>query len=571
MASTVEKIKDRLGVVDVVSKYLRLERAGLNYRARCPFHNEKTPSFFVSPTRGSWHCFGCNKGGDIISFVEEIEGVDFIGALKILAPLAGVELESYDRGQNEAKNRLLALLERATDFFHLELEKTPEVVTYLKQRGLIEETINDWRVGFASAGWRHVADKLNAAGYKDEELEQVGLVVKPASGAGIKGSRYYERFRSRIMFPIFDPAGRPVGFSGRIFNGKDDEATAVAGQAKYINTPETSLYEKSHLLYGYDRAKLAIRAANRAVLVEGQMDLLMAHQVGITEAVAVSGTALTAGHLHQLKRLTDNLVMSFDQDLAGINAARRAVDMALTLGFEVKAALLPAGLDPAEMIKNDPVQFKQAVSEAKHIIDFYLAVLARAGHEPRELNRLVSREVAPYVKRLPNALDQAHFVKKIATFLNVPEESVWAEVRRVVAAKIETPTADKVAPIALTRLQKLEQVLFGLLLWQEGEELSKKLIALLGEKEVAEKKAAYQLQGQELIFAVELAYDGAKNLPREVEELLNDYRRERLKAELTATLILLKQAEAVGDNALLDSQMKKCQDISAALNQINTN
>jgi DNA primase len=570
MASTVEKIKDRLGVVDVISKYLRLEKAGLNYRARCPFHNEKTPSFFVSPARGSWHCFGCNKGGDILSFVEEIEGVDFIGALKILAPWAGVELESYDRGDNEEKNRLLTILDKATDFFSEELAGAPGALDYLKSRGLTEETIRSWRLGLAPALWRHASDKLNQLGFKDEEMEQTGLLVKPASGAGIKGQRFYERFRSRLMFPIFDPAGRVVGFSGRIFNGKEDEA-------KYINTPETTLYDKSRLLYGYDRAKLAIRAENRAVLVEGQMDLVLSHQAGVTEAVAVSGTALTIEHLRQLKRLTDNLVMSFDQDLAGINAARRAVDMALALGFEVKAALLPAGQDPADVIKANPQQFKTAVDEAKHIIDFYLAVLGRAGHSPRELNRLVSREVAPYVKRLPNALDQAHFVTKIASFLNVPEEPVWAEVRRVAVAPVETTVVDQAVKVPTTRAAKLERVLFGLLLWQDNlaeklidpAELEKKVSVIVGEEELGTKKSAYRALGQELMFEVELAYAGAKNLTSEVEELLNDYRRERLKDELTATLTLLKQAEAAGDAALLDRYMKKCQDISTALNQIN--
>ena len=570
MASTVEKIKDRLGVVDVVSKYLRVEKAGLNYRARCPFHNEKTPSFFVSPARGSWHCFGCNKGGDIVSFVEEIEGVDFVGALKILAPWAGVELESYDRGDNEGRNRLLTILDKAADFFSEELAAAPGALDYLKSRGLTEDTIKSWRLGLAPALWRHESDKLNQLGFKDEEIEQAGLLVKPAAGAGIKGNRFYERFRSRIMFPLFDPAGRVVGFSGRIFNGKEDEA-------KYINTPETSLYDKSRLLYGYDRAKLQIRAENRAVLVEGQMDLVLAHQAGLTETVAVSGTALTVEHLRQLKRLTDNLVMSFDQDLAGINAARRAVDMALALGFEVKAALLPAGQDPADVIKDNPEQFKTAVEESNHIIDFYLAVLGRAGHSPRELNRLVSREVAPYVKRLPNALDQAHFVTKIASFLNVPEEPVWAEVRKVAMPSNEiTPPAVEIKT-PMTRAAKLERVIFGLYLWQSNaetklldlEELKQKMEEILSSEVWLAKKTAYQALGQELIFEVELAYDGSKSLTAVGAELVSDYRRERLRDDLTATLVLLKQAEAAGDAALLDSYMKKCQDISTALNQIN--
>lgn len=567
MSSTVEKIKDRLGVVEVVSKYIQLERAGLNFRARCPFHNEKTPSFFVSPGRNSWHCFGCSKGGDIVSFVEEIEGLDFLGALKVLAPWAGVELEVWNKQDADEKQRLYALLEQAARCYEAELEQVPAVKEYLLERGLKEETIASFQIGFAPAGWRHIADKLTTAGYKEEELEQAGLLVKPNQAAGIKGNRSYERFRSRIMFPLFDGAGRVVGFSGRIWQGKDDEA-------KYINTPETKLYDKSRLLYGYDRAKLAIRSKDQAVLVEGQMDLVMAHQAGITEAVAVSGTALTISHLQQLKRLTENLVMSFDQDLAGINAARRAVDMALLLGFEVKAALLPKGEDPADVIKADPAKFVQAVEKAKHIVDFYLAILGTSGHAARELNRLVVRDVIPYVKRLPNALDQAHFVSKIANFLNLGEEPVWAEVKK---AKGENPPAETrpagEVPATNSRRERIERILFGLHLWQESaaeprfdqKALVENLKDILGDN-FTPREQFYRSLGQELLFEMELTYEGSDKLHEEIEELIAGYRREYLKEELTQVLKLIKQAEAAGDQALLDSYLKKCQDITQALN-----
>lgn len=567
MSSTVEKIKDRLGVVEVVSKYLQLERAGLNFRARCPFHNEKTPSFFVSPGRNSWHCFGCGKGGDIVSFVEEVEGLDFLGALKVLAPWAGVELEVWNKAESDEKQRLYALMEQAARCYEAELEKLPEVKKYLTDRGLTEETISHFQIGFAPAGWRHIADKLITAGYKEEELEQGGLLVKPPSGAGVKGNRAYERFRSRIMFPLFDGAGRVVGFSGRIWNGKEDEA-------KYINTPETKLYDKSRLLYGYDRAKMAIRSKNQAVLVEGQMDLVMAHQAGVTEAVAVSGTALTIHHLQQLKRLTENLVMSFDQDLAGVNAARRAVDMALLLGFEVKAALLPKGADPADVIKDDPAKFTQAVEGAKHIVDFYLAVLSGGGHAARELNRLVVRDVIPYVKRLPNALDQAHFVGKIANFLGVGEEPVWAEIKKVKQEGAPAPQSGAgEAPASHSRRERIERILFGLHLWQETaaeprfdqKALVESLKDILGEK-FAAREQFYRSLGQELLFEIELTYEGSDKLHEEIEELLAGYRREYLKDELSQVLSLIKQAEAAGDQSLLDSYLKKCQDITQALN-----
>lgn len=563
MSSTVEQIKERLGVVEVISQYLKLERAGINYKACCPFHQEKTPSFIVSPTRGSWHCFGCGKGGDIISFVEEIEGVDFVGALKVLAPQAGIELQVFNRQENEVEQRLYQLLEKAAAFFAAELGRQQGVQDYLAARGLKAETIKRFRLGFAPAGWRHVSDYLNAGGFSDVEIERAGLLVKPATGAGTKGSRFYERFRERVMFPLADPSGRIVGFTGRVFG----ESAAANASAKYVNTPETPLYQKSRLLYGFDEAKRFIRERGSAVLVEGQMDLLLAHQAGVTNAVAVSGTALTTDHLSRLRRLTENLIMSFDPDLAGVNASRRAIDLALGLGFEVRAALLPAGQDPAEVIKNDPAAFKQAITEAKHIIDFYLAVLRRAEHEPRELNKLVSREVLPYVRRLPNALDQDHFVKKIANFLNASAEAVWAEVRRAPAPVAGvSPPAEPVG--GLSRIERMERLLFGLYLARGEEGIKNKLKNLLGEDFVP-REARYRALGESLLFEVEMMFEGSAKLTEAADELLRDYEREKLKADLEATLVLLRQAEGSGDQASLDKYMKKCQDISKALNNLN--
>lgn len=248
MSSSVEQIKSRLNIVDVVQGYLKIKKAGINYKARCPFHNEKTPSFFISPTRESWHCFGCSRGGDMFSFVMEMEGLEFYEALKILADKAGVELKPVDPKYVSERSRLLKLMEDAVSFYVGELKKNKSVHSYLTERGLKEETIINFDIGFAPEEWRALHSFLKNKNYSDLEMEKAGMVIKSSSG-------FYDRFRGRIMFPINNPAGQVVGFSGRIFSveggGKET--------AKYINTPQTILYDKSRILYGFDKAKSEIR------------------------------------------------------------------------------------------------------------------------------------------------------------------------------------------------------------------------------------------------------------------------------------------------------------------------
>ena len=370
MADTVQQIKDRLSIVDVVSQYVKLERAGASLRARCPFHAERTPSFHVSPERGTYHCFGCNVGGDIFSFVEAIEGLDFKGALKVLAEKAGVELV-YERGglpgqgkeQKDERERLFELLETATIFYTSRLSDAAK--KYLKERGLSDATMKEFRLGLAGDAWSELSDFLKTKKFTDREIVEAGLAKNPAGqqaayGAGNERGRLVDKFRNRIMFPIADPAGRIVGFSGRIFGEK-----ASPEAPKYLNSPETPLFHKSRILYGFDRAKQSIRKLNCAVLVEGQVDLAASHQAGWGNTVAVSGTAFTDEHAALIRRMTDNLVIALDADQAGIKAASRAARAALALGLNVKVAQLPSGLDPADFIlKEGADAWKKAVRDS---------------------------------------------------------------------------------------------------------------------------------------------------------------------------------------------------------------
>src|SRR3989339_805369 len=333
MSSSVDQIKSKIDIVSLISSYIKLEKAGGNFKGRCPFHNEKTPSFFVSPDRGSYYCFGCQAKGDIFTFVQEFEGLDFIGSLKVLADQAGVVLESYNVGEKPEKQRLHSVLEQAVFFYQKKFSDNKEAQDYLKNRGVSEKTIKDFRIGFAPADWRELFDYLSGREIGEKDMLAVGL-IKQKEGT----TSYYDTFRGRIMFPINDSSGRPVGFSGRILVSDDKSP-------KYLNSPETVLFNKSEILFGLDKAKKDIRLRDYSILVEGQMDLIMLHQIGMTNAVASSGTALTPNHLIKLQRLSNNIKMFFDGDSAGFVASNRAGKIALSLGMDLKLVSMPEGKD----------------------------------------------------------------------------------------------------------------------------------------------------------------------------------------------------------------------------------
>lgn len=442
MSSTVDQVKARLSIADVISPYVRLTRAGANFKARCPFHHEKTPSFMVSVDRGTYHCFGCSVGGDIFTFVQEIEGVDFKGALKILAEKAGVPLVYEKRGERDPTDRLYAALEEATRFFEKNLcapstrdsmaQSLPQTPTephvlsahpayaYLKKRGLTDETIRSFRLGFVSDEWRTLTAHLRAKKYSDKEIEAAGLAKRTEKGL-------YDRFRSRIMFPLFDPAGRVVGFSGRIFSEVGKVPDDVA---KYINSPETQLYNKSRLLYGYDRAKQSIRKLNFSIVVEGQMDLLMVHQAGWTNAIAVSGTAFTKEHIEFLMRHSENMVLALDADDAGLKAAQRFATASLAAGMDVKVAQLPKGSDPADYILAEGKDaWKARIREARHVVEFLLAALKEHNASERAYIKAVRSTVLPFIAMIKSAMDRDHFICMVADVLKVSEDSVRAELK----------------------------------------------------------------------------------------------------------------------------------------------
>ncbi len=422
MEDNVSKIKDRLDVVDVISGYLKLQKAGMNFKARCPFHNEKTPSFVVSPERQVWHCFGCSKGGDIFTFVQDIEGVEFIDALRILAAKAGIELDSFNPAVKDDKARLYEICESATKFFEKQFQSSTGklALEYLKNRGVEDSTIQEFRLGFAPNDWNSLGTFLKNCGYTEIETVEAGLAIKRTDGFGA-----YDRFRSRIMFPIFDLNGQVVGFTGRIFESDDKEA------AKYINTPQTRIYDKSRILYGLNKAKTEIKRADQCVLVEGNMDALMSHQAGVKNVVASSGTALTPGHLTLLHRYTTNLGFCFDTDQAGAMATRRGIGLALSQNFNIKAIEIndKECKDPADLIKKNAESWSKIVSQAKPVLEFYFNK-AKATFNPASADskKSVISVLAPFLKRLTSQVEKSHWLTQLAFLLRAKEEAIEADI-----------------------------------------------------------------------------------------------------------------------------------------------
>ncbi|MBI2003233.1 MAG: DNA primase, partial [Candidatus Wildermuthbacteria bacterium] len=412
---------------EVVGSYVKLQKAGGNWRGLCPFHAEKSPSFFVSPPRQSWRCFGCSVGGDMFAFIMQIEGVEFGDALRLLAQKAGVELRpmdpSFAKAQTERK-RLLDVAEWAAKFFEHQLAGSSvgkEAVAYLRGRGIQEETIKEWRLGYAPDSAQGLLRFLIAKGYREDEVNRAGLLART-------DGKIFDRFRSRIVFPVSDAQGQIIGFGGRIFK-KDGE---TGGLAKYVNVPNTPLYDKSHALYGFDKAKLALHKEDACVLVEGYMDTIAAWQAGTKNVVASSGTALTSFQLRTLKRHTENLILAYDMDLAGDSATKRGIDLALAEGFSLRVVVMPRDKDPGDAATEDPEGWARMVKESVGILDYYFqTAFARYDRKTPEGKKEISSMLLPVLKRVPNKIEQAHWTQKLAEEIGVQEAVIREEMGRM--------------------------------------------------------------------------------------------------------------------------------------------
>jgi DNA primase len=580
MSSHVEKIKERLTITDVVGSYIKMEKAGANYKARCPFHHEKTPSFFISPARNSYYCFGCGVKGDIFTFVQEFEGVDFMGSLRVLAQRAGVELVKEDPKERSERGRHFLCLEFATIFFQKHLLENPansRAIDYLVNRGLTKETIRDWKIGFAPDDWRSLLTFLKLKKFTEADMEKVGLIKKKDGTDGGAPQDYYDRFRKRIMFPIFDSSGRVIGFSGRIFEG--DEKSA-----KYLNSPETDLFKKSEVLFGINKAKNALRERDSAILVEGQMDLIMSHQSGFANTLASSGTALTEQHLAYIRRFTNNVVMAFDPDSAGVNAALRGAKIALALGLDVKVAVLPPGKDPADCIKENPSAWSQAVEKSSPVIDFLVDAIIKRNPDDKKRFLEVRTLVLPLIAGISGAMEKSHYVNKLVKILGVKEESVWDDIKKVPTSDIISKEyrPDETAPLSDVHNQYQHQKknivlekLFGVMFWLEAggkdgvEALKKKLADVLSKEEYDASMAFFAQAKEELILEADIVYGQSKRLGEDLRELMANLQKDRLKDALSKALTRLARAEQGKDGESAQAILEECKQISDKIAKLN--
>lgn len=436
----VELIKERVSIVEIVSPVVNLKKAGRNYKGLCPFHSEKTPSFVVFPHQGSYHCFGCGANGDIFTFVMSTQNVDFVEALKQLASRAGVVLPERGVGkQDESRSRLVEVNEAAAQYFHsllLRSEAAGRARSFLAERGISSDTASRFQLGYSPDSWDALSTYLTKAGYANEDIEAAGLVVKRDDGGS------YDRFRGRLMFPIRDLRGRLLGFGARALDNS---------LPKYLNSPETALFDKGAVVYGIDLAASAIRQADRVIVVEGYLDVLMGHQSGIQYMVASLGTSLTERQVATLKKLTRNVVLALDPDEAGDEATSRGLDVARQvfggkavlvpterglvleskLDADIRVMSLPRGKDPDELIRENREEWQRCLAEAKPVVDYYFDValgdldLTTAAGKSTAVQRL-----GPVIREIGDLVQRWHYIQQLGARIGVSEEVVVTAIGR---------------------------------------------------------------------------------------------------------------------------------------------
>ncbi len=451
----IDDIRQRVDLVEVVSEYVPLQKAGRSYRALCPFHTEKHPSFFVFPEQQSWHCFGsCSTGGDVFSFLMRKENLDFSEALRLLSEKTGVPLAPKPQHEAAEKGRLFQLNKIAAEYYQQLLHSPAgeEAQNYLAGRGISPESITEFQLGFSPNGWQALQHHLTQIGYEEKDLVRAGLTVEGEGGS-------YDRFRNRLMFPISDPQGKVVGFGARAL---DDSLP------KYLNSPQTMTFDKSSILYGIDLAKKAIRGQDMAVVVEGYTDVITAHQYGFTNVVASMGTALAEKQVDILKRLTKNIVLAFDADAAGEEATwRGVVRYENTLDAEVRVIILPPGKDPDDILREDAAAWQELTSKALPAVDFiFNAVsskldLTQAGDKSSAVEQLL-----PLVVEMKDLVRQSHYLQKLTRLVGVDERVLEAQLRRLQPSKRRRvgPGGQQLPTLQPTLSSPLEEYCLALLL-----------------------------------------------------------------------------------------------------------
>ena len=565
---SVEKIKGKLSIVDVISPYVKLTKAGKYWRGLSPFNKEKTPSFYVNVDRGSYYCFSSSQGGDMFTFVQIMEGVDFKGALKILAEKAGVELV-YDRNALENKGkteRLREAMAHAEAFYLQERTQGGSAYDYALARGLSPESIKNWNIGFAPDSWRELLEALSTSGFTQKELLDSGL-IKEAEG---KAGTWYDRFRNRLMFPIKDSVGRTVAFTGRALPASKPGSTEEP--AKYLNSPETELYKKHEVLFGMDRAKDAIRQRGFTILVEGQMDLVLLHQIGFTNTVALSGTALSREHISLMKRYSDNLMLALDSDRAGLAATQKNALIALAGGMKVKAVRMPAGKDPADLCKEDAKDMTKRISDAQTIVEFFLSVLAGAHLDQHKLVLSVEKIVLPLVSAVQSPMEREHFIGVVAQALGSTSDAVRGSLKSTIQSAREhagTPPAPvlgvSVPTKYLSSREHRTSLLHAIFVSYSGSALAKRV-----ENEYIRINGVPfpdLVPDERWLFEAGLAY-GETPSETSADDLLQAFEKIVLTDDLAQATMRLRLAEASSNKEEIEKSIQECTELSMQLSAL---
>ena len=554
MAKEVELIKEKIELVDFLRSYLKLSPAGKNFKALCPFHQEKTPSFVISPERQIWYCFGaCGEGGDIVKFVMKYENLDFREALRFLAERAGLPIQTISPSEQKEFGILYDIHEKAKDFFKQELLKNKEALEYLKSRKLGLETIEEFELGYA-AGGEALTLHLLKTGYDVNDIARAGLVHKNTKGL------YRDRFQERIVFPIFNHLGKTVAFSGRL---APFAKSTIVDLPKYLNSPETPIFNKSKILYGFNKAKTFIAESRTVFLVEGQMDFLMSWQSGVKNAVAVSGTGLTPHHLERIRRTADTVVLSFDNDEAGLKALERSLDIFNNFDFHVKVLNLGEYKDPAEACEKDPSYLKQALEWAKpafsHLFSVYFGGAPQTSWSIPDKKRII-RYLLLKIKNLRSAIEQNIWLKELARHSNISEPALLTEMVNLPSAKSVSEPAEEIV-IARERINILAERLLALALAKKETFLPmlQSVLNLLPVPYQAvvnnpadEKWGVFEMRGAFEFSDIE---DGLAE--KEFQALLNHLKIESLKKESFELKREMQLAEEKGEEDKLIDLMAK--------------
>lgn len=546
----------------------------------------------VSEDRQMWHCFGCQKGGDVFSFVMEMEGLDFRETLQMLAERAGVELSKMDPKKTEEKNKTAEILELATKVYEYWMENSSggkKVLKYLTDRNINQQSLKDFRLGYAPQGWDNLLKYLISKNYKPEEIEKAGLVIKK------DGGKFYDRFRDRIMFPIADINGKIVGYSARVVPGGDES------QAKYVNTPETEVYHKSRILYGIDKAKNQMRQEKFAFLVEGNVDVIASVQAGIENTVAVSGTALTVEQINIIKRYGEKVKMCFDMDKAGEAATKKSIKLCLENDLAVEVVTLPEGKDAAELMQKSPEKLKEAVEKSVNALEyFFQKTLSKFDQKTAEGKKMIADEMLEMIGHLANEIEVSHWLKKIGETLEIRENILTDNLKKVKIQERFSSSSQVSSEMEVfypkEKSEVLERDFLGLMLveksvWKNLAEnfdkykfLEGKAIKLAIEKG---KEANFDfdvflkiLENQNLVSEMEKVFFekkyrlGLDNVLEEIkiqeplEEMkkcLQEIEKEKTKEELNRITRDLKKAEEMGDKEAIDFLKQQFKEISDKL------